>query len=157
LPGYHPPKHLARLNCYYICDKAHVVATWENNGQGWMVRTDFGFAGAVRNQDALPAQGDFRLVELEMVLVGGMFRLRGLKVYQLARRWALTNLARGDDAILKTVTGPGGLLREQKHAVRQQLKTRFMRDVWADSLAVLDYLGNADYHSPGAMDSTMGG
>ena len=69
-----------------------------------------------------------------------------------ARRWALVNLARGDDAILKAVTGPGCLLREQKTAIRQQVKEHFMPQVWENSRAVLEYLANSDYHSPGASE-----
>jgi hypothetical protein len=47
------------------------------------------------------------------------------------------------------VTGPGCLNRDQKNAVRQVLKEQFMRPVWQDAAAVLEYLGNTDYHSPG--------
>jgi len=149
LPIYQPPERLPRLDRYLICDRTRVVATWQDNGEGWMIRGDFGFVNAHRNQDKLPSQGDFKLVQMRMVVEEGRLRLRGLQVFQLAPRWALRNLARGDDAILKAVTGPGCLLREQKTAVRQQIKEQFMQQVWEDSRAVLEYLANTDYHSPG--------
>jgi hypothetical protein len=149
LPRYRPPERLSRLNHYFICDRARVLATWQNNGEGWLVRGDFGFASAHRNPEKLPSQGDFRLVELRMEPGEGKLRLQGLRVYQLAKRWALVGLARGDDTILKAVTGAGSLLREQKNAVRQQIKEQFMQHVWEDSPTVLEYLANNDYHSPG--------
>ena len=67
-----------------------------------------------------------------------------------ARRWALGALARGDDAICKSITGPGSLLRAQKDSVRQHLGEHYMRTVWGDAKKVLDYLADDDYHSPGA-------
>jgi hypothetical protein len=51
--------------------------------------------------------------------------------------------------VLTTIIGQGALGRDQKNAVRQALKEHFMRQVWAESHEVLDYLNNADYRSPG--------
>ena len=74
-------------------------------------------------------------------------RLTGLGIYQLATRWALTVLDQGDDPIVGKIIGPGSLNRDQKNAVRQALRDQFMRQVWEGAAAVLEYLGNADYHS----------
>lgn len=123
---------------------------WENNGQGWRIRADHGFASAARNPEKIPAQGDFKLVELKMAELDSELRLKGIHVYQLTRRWALTGLGRGDDAVCKSIVGPGALLRAQKDAVRLQLQDLLMRPVWDDATEVLDYLGNDDYHSHGA-------
>lgn len=141
---------LGRLNSYLICDSSRIIATWENNGQGWRVRTDHGFASAARNPEKIPSQGDFKLLELRMAQSGGELQLKGIRVYQLVRRWALTGLARGDDVVCKSITGPGALVRAQKNAVRLHLQERFMREVWGDAADVLDYLANGDFHSPGA-------
>ena len=65
------------------------------------------------------------------------------------RRWALTVLDQGDDNIVEKIVGAGCLNRDQKIAVRQALKEQFMRPVWQDATAVLDYLASVDYHSPG--------
>ena len=154
LPTYRPPERLSRFNHYLICDRSRVIATWQNDGEGWTIRGEFGFVNAHRNQEKLPNQGDFRLVEMRMRVEDERLRLHGLRVYQLANRWALLNLARGDDAILKAVTGPGFLLREQKHAIRQQIKEQFMQHVWEDSRAVLEYLANSDYHSAGTSEES---
>lgn len=141
---------LSRSHFYLICDPSRIIATWENNGQGWRIRTEHGFASAARNPEKIPGQGDFKLVELRMDHGSGEMQLRGLRVYQLARRWALNALGRGDDGVCKSITGPGSLLRLQKNAVRAHLQERFMREVWGNAAEVLDYLSNDDYHSPGA-------
>ena len=149
LPELAPGARLDRQNHYLICDRTKIFAAWENNGDGWMLRTSAGFVSAVRNSDKLPAQGDFKLVELQMAVGEGVVRLRGLLVYQLAHRWALTTLNQGDDRILGTVVGPGSLNRDQKFAVRKYLSERFMRGVWEEADAVMEYLSNTDYHSCG--------
>ncbi len=154
LATYRPPERLSRLYHYLICDRTRVIAVWQNDGEGWMIRGEFGFINALRNQDKLPNQGDFRLVEIQMRVEDERLRLHGLRVYQLAKRWALLNLARGDDAVLKAVTGPGFLLREQKHAIRQQIKEQFMLQVWEHARAVLEYLANSDYHSAGPSEES---
>ena len=147
LPRQEVPERLVRHHRYFVCDRTHVFATWENNGQGWMIRAEHGFVGALRNVERLPNQGDFQLVELCMTPDSERLELCGLRVCQLARRWALVNLARGDDAILKSVIGPAGLLRQQKNAIREHLKDLFTCDVWEEAQAVREYLANDDYHS----------
>ncbi len=143
------PSRLMRLNRYLICDGSKVIAAWENNGHGWRIRTDHGFVSAARNRDRIPGEGDFRLVELRTAPEGGDLRLCGICVFQLAKRWALAALARGDDLICKSITGPGSLLRAQKDSVRQHLGEHYMRTIWGDATNVLDYLASEDYHSPG--------
>ncbi len=144
------PERLVAHNRYLICDRTKVFAVWEGGGEGWLLQTDFGFTSVARNADKLPSQGDFKFVELRMSVEHQKPLLRALVVHQLARRWALNTLVRGDDAVLKTIVGPGSLNREQKNAVRKYLGERMMREVWGDNQAVLEYLGNYDYHSHGA-------
>jgi len=143
------PERLGRANYYVICDRAKVAAVWESNGQGWMLKTSSGLINAARNHALLPAQGDFRLVELEIHPTDEGHRLVHLTTYQLAQRWALTKLERGDHQILSSVTGYGSLNKAQKSAVRMAIKDRFMPEIWQGARNVLDYLANTDYHSPG--------
>lgn len=143
-----PPERLERAHRYLVCDRARLIATWENNGQGWLLKTNTGMLPAARHQDKLPVEGDFRLVELKLESTPQGHRLRGLASYKLARRYALINLARGEDTILKAVVGPAGLNREQKIVVRQALREHFMAAVWHDAERVLDFLKNTDYHTP---------
>jgi hypothetical protein len=149
LPSLHVPERLNRDNHYLICDKEHLVATWENNGHGWMLKTGAGFISAKRNHEKLPAQGDFKLVELKFTLLPEGKRLSGLRAYQLAPRWALTTLDQGDDLVIEKIVHLGLLNRDQKNVVRQALRDQFMREVWEHAAAVLEYLGNTDYHSSG--------
>jgi hypothetical protein len=143
------PTKLCRHFRYLICDRQRLLALWQNNGQGWQMRVDNGFASASRHGDRLPTEGDFKLIELRLSPDDG-HRLTGLRVYQLARRWALRQLPRSDDAILKSIVGPCGLFREHKLIVRQQLETWLMPEIWEDARAVVDYLSGPDGHSPGA-------
>jgi hypothetical protein len=144
------PTRLGRIHRYLICDPWRVIAFWENNGQGWRIRTDYGFTSAARSPEKIPNQGDFKLVELRMAVLRDELRLKGIQVYQLQRHWALAGLGRADDLVCKSIVGLGSLLRAQKDAVRLQLQERFMRTIWGDAQEVLDYLSNDDYHSPGA-------
>ncbi len=150
------PDRLIRTNYYLICDRTKVVANWENNGQGWMLKSGMGYVGARRNEDQLPNEGDFQLLELQMVQVPGGIRLVGLMTYQLAKRYALPVLARGDNEIFKKITGPGRLTRDQKGAVKLFILNKFMHSVWQDARDVLDFLSSADYTSPGVTPSQSG-
>jgi hypothetical protein len=144
------PERLDRHGHYLICDARHLLASWEGNGRGWQIKTQSGLISAIRNRDKLPTEGDFKLVELSLATTEAGHRLQHVTSYQLARRWALLNLAKGDDAILAAVTGPTGLSRDQKNLVRAAIKDRFMHEVWEKAQNVLDYLGSPDYHTPGA-------
>lgn len=143
------PTQLERTSRYLICDNTKVVASWQNNGQGWMLKTTAGFISAKRNRDLLPNRGDFKLVELKFTTTGDAPRLRDITSYQLAASWALTCLEKGDHEILATVIGAGCLNKQQKNALRQAIRDQLMHQVWADAKNVLDYLANTDYHSPG--------
>jgi hypothetical protein len=145
----HRPERIVRSHRYLILDRERVVATWENNGSGWMLRTGSGFVNVSRNQDKLPTQGTFVLVELRLAIASQGLRLHGIMTYRLANRWALPALARGDEAILRKVEGFGSLNQSQKFALFQHIRDQFMREVWANIPEVHDYLTNADYHSPG--------
>ncbi len=149
LPAFEAPERLDRQNRYLICDKSKLVATWKNDGHSWMLKTNFGMISALRNHEQLPAQGDFSLVELKIDMTDDGLRLHGLATYQLAPRWALTKLDKGDDQIVSSISGTGWLNKDQKNVVRQFIKDQFMREVWEGADAVLDYLGNTDYHSAG--------
>jgi hypothetical protein len=143
------PEKLDRNNRYLICDRTKLVACWENNGHGWMLRVNTGLVQASRNQPLLPSDGDFKLVELRLKDTGEGLRVVGLVSFQLASRWALTELGKGDNRIISTISGLGSLNRDQKHVVRKAIKEQFMYEIWKDAQNVLEYLDSTDYHSPG--------
>jgi hypothetical protein len=144
--------HLERLDRqdrYLICDRAHVFAAWANDGKGWMLKTLAGMIPVSRNADQLPKEGTFTLVELKLRHTEEGQRLVGLMTYELEQRWALTCLAEGDDIICQKIAGKGSLNKEQKNVLRLTLRDLFMPEVWQHAAAVLEFLGNADYHSHG--------
>lgn len=151
LPTHDLPGRLNRESHYLICGKTRVEAAWENNGAGWMLKTNNGFVSAKRNREQLPTQGNFQLVELKFIVTSGGRRLTGIVSYQLASRWALTTLDQADDLIVGKISGLGCLNKEQKNVLRLAIKEQFMRPVWEDAAAVLEYLANTDYHSPGVV------
>ncbi len=142
-------ERLNRENRYVVLDRSSALAAWENNGQGWMLKSRAGYLPAARNSDKLPTQGHFVLVELRFGTTDEGFRLLAIKSYRLAERWALTALTKGDDAIAKKIEGPGSLNKGQKLALCDHIKEQFMREVWASVPEIHDYLLNTDYHSPG--------
>jgi len=154
LPSIEAPERLVRINRYLVCDKIKVFAAWQNNGHGWMLKTNHGYISAGRNPEQLPAQGIFTLVELVMSMHEHALRLRGIHCYKLADRWALIALDQGDHAILEKIMKPGCLNKDQKAAIRKYLIEEFMRDVWQDARDVLEYLANTDFHSPGVIYQT---
>lgn len=149
LPHVAVPPKLNRHNHYFICDKKRLFATWQDDGRGWLIRAGSGFAPVKRNTEELPREGHFQLVEMVLDHTDEGLRLTGMKVLELAFRYALLALQRGDNAILEKVVGPGCLNREQKNAVRAQIQAQFMPEVWHSSEAVIDYLANEDFHSSG--------
>ena len=40
LPSLDLPERLNRDSHYLICDRAHLVAIWQNDGRGWMLKTN---------------------------------------------------------------------------------------------------------------------
>ena len=44
-------------DCHYlICDKARLVAAWENNGQGWMLKTNAGSSAQSGTATSFPTR-----------------------------------------------------------------------------------------------------
>jgi len=146
-PGPAIPRRLNRHNRYFICDKSRVVARWEANGQGWMVRSNISFVAASRAREQLAIHGEFKLIELRVTHDDEGPHLTGLAFFKLVNRWPLVNLDKGDDKILASVTGRAPLTRDQKAAVRQGLRDYVSRAIWADAQNVLDFLAGADAHS----------
>ncbi len=148
LPEPQLPDRLNRQSRYLICDRTSVLATWQNNGQGWLLKTRGGTVSAARNPELLPAQGNYVFVELLLVAGEQGPRLQGIHSFKLAEHWALNALAQGDDRICSRITGPATLGKEQKIAVRNYLAENLMREIWQDAREVLNYLAGPNPSSP---------
>lgn len=144
-----PPKELRPPNRYLICDRQRIIAVWE--GEGWQLTAPTGLISAKRNTEQIPSQGAFRLVELRIERATDAIQLTGVVSFELRQRWALTAIARGDNAILEKIVGPSGLTRDQKQLVRRYLQDSFMPDVWRHSDAVTEYLSSNDQHTQGVV------
>src|SRR3972149_4924976 len=136
LPSQHVLKKLDRNNRYWICDHAHVIATWANGGKGWMLKTTSGMISASRNRDKVPNQGNFVFVELKMAPPETGMKLQGITTYQLSNRWALPSITEGDDRICGKITGYGSLTKPQKCVIRLAIREQFMHEIWEDATKV---------------------
>jgi len=146
------PKRLDRENRYLIVGKDRVVANWKSDGHGWTLITRFGNLPAAKNRDDIPTQGEFFFVELILERTTLELNLVGIRIFQLNRQRALDAMSRNEDAICSKIVGPGHLVRQQKDAVRNAVRDWFMPAVWQDATAVLGFLGNRDFHSPGVFE-----
>jgi DNA-directed RNA polymerase subunit M/transcription elongation factor TFIIS len=139
-------------NKYVICDRQRIIAVWE--GDGWQLKTPTGLISAKRNTEQIPALGVFRLVELRVTRTSDAIYLTGIVCHELAARWALPAIARGDNQILEKIVGPSGLTRDQKQLVRRYLQETFMPDVWRHNDAIGEYLASPDQHTQGVVADT---
>jgi hypothetical protein len=143
----HVLERLNRHNRYWICDSTHVLATWANDGKGWLLKTNAGMGSASRNREKVPCEGNFVLVELKMETPAEGMKLRGITAYKLPLRWALPAIAESDDAICAKITGYGTLSKEVKGVIRLALKEHFMYEIWEGATKVLEFLNSPDAHT----------
>ncbi|MDO4569207.1 MAG: hypothetical protein Q4D38_02360 [Planctomycetia bacterium] len=144
-----PVDHPKRLNPkyrYMILDTRSVIACWQLD-KGWQVWDGARLVPAKRNQNLLPKQGEFYLVELQLEAAGDEMKLTKIRIFRLARQYSVSKLAGDDFAVLSTIVAASGLLRPQKSALLAGLKQHFMREVWAEAKNIYDYLLNDDSHS----------
>lgn len=142
----HPVK-LDRTNRYMVLDGTRLLAYWDLK-KGWQLGTTGGSLVPVKgNTDMLPQQGDFRLIELQMADDGGISRVAGLRIFQLAKQYSLTKLRGDENAILATITGTTGLMHSHKKILMQAFKNHFPRAAWAENKAIYDYLLGDDSQS----------
>ncbi len=140
------PKRLDAQCRYFILDTERLVAYWQMT-TGWQVNDGVKLVSARRNSQAIPKQGDFRFLELQLGEQDGEFRVLRIRIFQLARQYSVTKIALEENDVLATITTQTGLTRSQKNVLLQSLKAHFMRGMWADSPAIYEYLLNDDYHS----------
>jgi hypothetical protein len=143
----HALERLNRHYRYWICDQAHVIATWAYDGKGWQIKTNAGMVSASRNREKVPCEANCVLVELRMETPAEGGKLKGIAAYKLPARWALPAIAEGDDAICAKITGHGTLSKEVKGVIRLALKEHFMYEIWEHATKVLEFLNSPDFHT----------
>ncbi|MDD4268580.1 MAG: hypothetical protein PHO07_00585 [Pirellulales bacterium] len=149
VPVANPPNELAPPNKYLICDRQRIIAVWEADGAGWQLKTPSGLISAKRNTEQIPQQGTFRLIELRITRGAESMYVSGIVCHELAPRWALPVIARGDNLILDKIVGPSGISRDQKLMVRRYLQDTFMPEVWRKREELVEFLSNEDIHTQG--------
>jgi hypothetical protein len=130
------PKELVYHNRYFILSSDRVVAMWET-GKGWQVNVGNGFASAKKNFSAIPDQGTFSFVKLEIDQAGIP---TGLSVFKISQRGALTSLYRDDTEILHKIDCIGELSKNQKNLLFNHLRQIFIFEVFAEAKEVTAYL-----------------
>lgn len=137
------PVKLKFTNRYFILNAERVLAYWEK-GQGWMFHVGTGFSQARRNMSAIPDQGTFALIELQIEEGANGQTIAGMRMYRLSQRGALTAIARLEDEILGKIDGPMSLSKQQKVCFLGYLRKNFMGNFLSNAPSLLEYLTNND-------------
>ncbi len=120
------PERLGKLNHYIICDHKDIVARWENDGRGWMIHLRDGFVRASTVESQIPEHGTYVLIEIGVAQDDAGMRLSGITSYRLRRQYSLTQITKGDDPILTTITHFANLNQHQKVHVRELVQSKFL-------------------------------
>ncbi|MEX0865813.1 MAG: hypothetical protein WD030_00550 [Pirellulales bacterium] len=132
-----PPAHLGRYNHYLICNSKEVIAHWENDGRGWMVKVKHGFVRASTIPAQVPTMGAFVVIEIDIENNDGSQRLRAVNAFLLSGPWALSKLFKSDDMILEAIVGRHFMSDRQKAMARERINEKFLPQVWDGAEAVL--------------------
>lgn len=134
---FKPPELLGRYNHYLICNGKEVVATWEEDGKGWMVRVKDGFVRASSNPAQTPSMGTFVLIEIAIEVEGPIKRLTGVHAYSIPAAIALSRLGKSDHAILACLEGRTTMSDRQKALARQRVNAKFLPSIWEGTEGLL--------------------
>ena len=140
------PSELDFRNKYCICSNDSVVAIWEL-GKGWSYKAGQGFVNAAKNRDIIPEKGDYTLVEIVVRESDDAKRPCEVNAYRLNSRWALPEIASGNDAILAKIQSESQLSSNQKNFVLDYLKTVYMPDFLYQSKELIRFLRDDDTES----------
>ena len=132
------PTHLGALNHYLICDHKDVVARWDNDGKGWMIRLKDGFTRAATVSTEIPSFGNFVLIEVGVERLSDGLHLIQIIGFQLEPTYALHKLTKGDDMVLNTIQSSAPLNQRQITHVKSLVKTNFLPHIWPEMDALLN-------------------
>ena len=128
----HVPKHLDVMSHYMICNHKDIIARWQSDGRGWLVRVKDGFARASTVANHIPQFGKYVLIEVGVERRDDGIHLRAVTAFRLQEHYALTKLVHGDDQILGTVTGVGELSPQQRSHVKSLVHQKFLPHIWPE-------------------------
>ena len=128
----HVPKHLDMMSHYLVCNHKDIIARWQSDGRGWLVRVKDGFARASTVASHIPQFGKYLLIEVGVERRDDGIHLRAVTAFRLQEHYALTKLVHGDDQILGTVNGIGELNPQQRSHVRALVHQKFLPHIWPE-------------------------
>jgi len=128
----HVPIHLDRSSYYLILNRNDVVARWQSDGRGWVVRFRDGFVSAATVAAQIPQSGSFLLVQIGVERREDGLHLRNVTPLALQEHYALNKLTHGDDEIFSAVVGKGQLNDRQRGHVRTLVHRKFLPHVWPE-------------------------
>ena len=132
IPGV--PETLEPRNRYYILNPDRIIAVWES-GPGWQINVGNGFAPAKANVDAIPDQGEFAFVALEMGTFDEGGGPKSISTFKIVQRGALTALYRDENEVLKMIDSVCELTKTQKDFFAIFLRQQFMASTLANFMA----------------------
>ena len=125
-----------RRNCHYlICNSREIVARWDDDGKGWMVRIKDGFVKAIQNPKQIPSMGNYIFIEIEITNTGVRQQLTGVHGFSLLSDFVLNKLTKkNENTILEGVAGTAELNDRQRALVRQQINAKYLPNIWEDAI-----------------------
>jgi hypothetical protein len=128
----HVPKHLDLMSHYLVCNHKDIIARWQSDGRGWLVRVKDGFARASTVANHIPQFGKFVLIEVGVERRDDGIHLRAVTAFRLQEHYALTKLVHGDDQILSVVNGVTEPNPQQRSHIRALVHQKFLPHIWPE-------------------------
>ena len=147
------PKRIERANFYVILAADRVIA-FLKSGEGWQLNTGHGFSNARQENQLIPGQGTFALVEGIVRETEQGRRLFGIQFFKLDGRACLLAIARNESEILEKISARSTLTLSQKRHLLLFIRDRYFAEFTADAPEIIEYLTGEDFHSEQIGDCT---
>ena len=131
-----PVPEALRRNCHYlICNSREIVARWDDDGKGWMIRIKDGFVKAAQNPKQIPSMGHYIFIEIEITKSSARQQLTGVHGFSLPGDFVLNKLTKKNEStILEGVEGSTELNDRQRALVRQRINAKYLPNIWDDAI-----------------------
>ena len=125
-----------RRNCHYlICNSREIVARWDDDGKGWMIRIKDGFVKATQNPKQIPSMGHYVFIEIEIAKKDAGQQLAGVHGFSLPGDFVLNKLTKkNENTILEGVEGTTALNDRQRALVRQRVNAKYLPSILDDAV-----------------------
>lgn len=140
------PKRLEWNNLYVVLGSDRIVA-YLKQGEGWQLNVGKGFVSARQENQMIPEQGEFVLLEGNVHETENGRRLVGIQFFKINGRADLMAISRSDGEILEKITGRTTLLLTQKRQFLTFLRDHYFPAFTDDAPEIVDFLLGEDFHS----------